>query len=100
MFVVTVTFVAKESHRDRFLEIMLLTAARSVADEPGCRQFDVCCDRRDPGRVFLYEVYDDEAAFEAHRASPHSQAFFRDTEGLIESREVQMWIRQPPEAAS
>jgi quinol monooxygenase YgiN len=38
--------------------------------EPGCRQFDVCTSA-DDGLVFLYEVYDDRAAFDAHLAAPH-----------------------------
>ena len=39
--------------------------------EPGCRRFDVLLPAQGSDRVLLYEIYDDEAAFEAHCASPH-----------------------------
>ena len=39
--------------------------------EPGCVRFDVLQDRSDPDRYYFYEVYHDEAGFEAHRQTPH-----------------------------
>ncbi len=39
--------------------------------EPGCVQFDACRSRENPDEIVLYEKYVDEAAFEAHRRSPH-----------------------------
>ena len=53
---------------------MLANAKVSRETEPGCRQFDVCVEA-DTGRTFLYELYDDRAAFEAHLASAHFKAF-------------------------
>ena len=43
----------------------------SLRDEPGCLRFDVLPDNADPNRLFFYEVYRDQAAFEAHQASAH-----------------------------
>ena len=37
-------------------------AKASVADEPGCREFNVYEIGATPNHLFLYEVYDDEAA--------------------------------------
>lgn len=42
--------------------------------EPGCVLFVANRSVEDPDRFVLHEQYDDEAAFEAHRESPH----FRD----------------------
>jgi autoinducer 2-degrading protein len=39
--------------------------------EPGCRQFDILMLASNPNHVFLYEVYDNEAAYQAHRATDH-----------------------------
>ena len=50
---------------ERFMEAMSVNAASSVRDEPGCLVFDVLRDRSEPDLVWLYEVYEDEAAFEA-----------------------------------
>ena len=41
--------------------------------EPGCLQFDAHRDPDDPNRFFLFERYADQAAFDAHGASPHFQ---------------------------
>ena len=34
-------------------------------------RFDIIQDADDPDRVYFYEVWRDEAALDAHRASPH-----------------------------
>jgi len=49
-------------------------ARHSVLDEPGCRRFDVVQVDDDPTLIWLYEIYDDRAAFEQHITMPH---FFR-----------------------
>ena len=66
MYVVTVEFTIHAEHRARFMTLMLGNARRSRTDEPGCRQFDVCIDDARADEVFLYEIYDDRAAFDAH----------------------------------
>jgi len=44
--------------------------ARSLRDEPGTLQFEVLLPRSDNTKVMLYELYTDDAAFEAHRNGP------------------------------
>ena len=39
--------------------------------EPGCQAYILHTDPADPSQLFLYEQYDDEAAFDAHCESPH-----------------------------
>jgi quinol monooxygenase YgiN len=39
--------------------------------EPGCRQYIGHQAQDDPRRILFYELYDDQAALDAHRASPH-----------------------------
>ena len=39
--------------------------------EPGCQAYVLHVDPAEPSALFLYEQYDDEAAFDAHCASPH-----------------------------
>ena len=96
MFVVTVDFTLDPAQRDAFLPLMLENAARSREDEPGCRQFDVCIDPTRPDRVFLYELYDDEAAFDAHLAAPHFSAFAAATASMITARVLERWQRAAP----
>jgi quinol monooxygenase YgiN len=45
--------------------------ARNSASEPGCIRYEVLQDEDDPTVICLYEVFRDEDAFEAHRASEH-----------------------------
>lgn len=48
--------------------------------EPGCVAYDVHRSLDDSSRFMLYEIYLDEAAYDAHRGSPH---FRRIVEGMI-----------------
>lgn len=74
-FAVVVTFQIKPEKLDAFLPLMQENARKSLVNEPGCRQFDIATDPGTPGEVFLYEVYDDAAAFQTHLASAHFKAF-------------------------
>lgn len=75
-FVVLPQFSVPEATLDAFLDAARADAERSVADEPGCLQFDVFVDRdAAPARVMFYEVYADRAAFDAHLETPHLAAF-------------------------
>ena len=63
-----------------FLNAIKVNAAASVATEPGCLVFDVSQDRVDPEVIYLYEIYRDDAAYEAHIHTAH----FRDSRPLVE----------------
>jgi autoinducer 2-degrading protein len=67
--------------------------AREARREPGCRQFDVLVDPKDKTKVMLYEVYDDEKAFEAHQQTPHFKKYLAEAVPLLASRERQVWQR-------
>ena len=88
MYVIIVDFEIKPDRVANFLPLMQENAAASVRDEPGCHQFDVCRDPDAPHRIFLYETYDDHAAFEAHLASSHFRNFDTATADMIVSKDV------------
>ncbi len=71
MFALVVSLNVKPDLRDRFLAAAEDDSTSSVRDEPGCLRFDVLRDNADPNRFFFYEVYRDEAAFQAHGQAPH-----------------------------
>lgn len=50
--------------------------------------------------VALYEIYDDEAAFTAHLASPHSKKFAAAIEGFVRERRLQAYGLLPPVTAA
>ncbi|SMO89396.1 putative quinol monooxygenase [Ruegeria faecimaris] len=90
MFVVTVTFTLKPGTRDTFLPLMVENASTSLCEEAGCQQFDVCLGGN-PDTVFLYEVYDDSAAFSAHLESAHFQAFDTAVADMIATKVVHQY---------
>ena len=92
-FVIIAEFEVKPDKLEQFLELARTDASQSVEREPGCRQFDVTLDREQPNRVMLYEIYDDEAAFDAHLKTPHLAAFRAGIESLILSRQVRRLTR-------
>jgi quinol monooxygenase YgiN len=65
---------------------MTENARASVADEPGCRQFDIYEVATSPNHLFLYEVYDDDAAFQQHLNAPHFKKFSEAITTLVTSR--------------
>ena len=69
MYVLVVSAKVKPEQRGRFLEAIEDNAVCSVRDEPGCLRFDVVVDNDDPDHYLFYEVYRDEEAFRAQRAS-------------------------------
>ncbi|WP_282121320.1 putative quinol monooxygenase [Ruegeria atlantica] len=90
MFVVTVTFTLKPGTRDTFLPLMVANASTSLRDEAGCQQFDVCLGD-DPETVFLYEVYDDSAAFSVHLESAHFRSFDTAVADMIATKVVHQY---------
>jgi autoinducer 2-degrading protein len=61
----------KPEQRKRFLEAIEVDALGSERDEPGCLRFNVLQDERDENVYYFFEIYKDQAAVEAHRATPH-----------------------------
>jgi len=71
MFALVVSLRVKSDMRNRFLAAAEDDSTSSVRDEPGCLRFDVMQDNADPDHFLFYEVYRDEAAFQAHGQAPH-----------------------------
>jgi quinol monooxygenase YgiN len=86
MICVAVTYVIKPGHEEEAVALFRELTGPTRA-EPGCRMYLAHRSTIDPRRFFLYEQYDDQAALDAHRSSPHFAQYA--TGGLfpiIESR--------------
>jgi quinol monooxygenase YgiN len=59
-----------DAFRERIIELV-----RQVRCEPGCATFTAYEARDIPGRFYLYEIYTDAAAFDAHLKTDHVHAF-------------------------
>jgi (4S)-4-hydroxy-5-phosphonooxypentane-2,3-dione isomerase len=76
---------------ERFKARLARHAQTSVSVESGCSRFDVHQERGDPTLFLLIECYDDETAFESHRASPHFLAFREDVKDWVVERTWWYW---------
>ena len=76
MVVLAVTWIAKVGQEAEVTRIFskLTEASRQ---EPGCVTFQVHRHKTEPRRFFIYEQYKDDAALEAHRATPHFLQYAR-----------------------
>ncbi len=88
-FALWVVLTAKAGAFEALHAAALENAAAAVRDEPGCRRFDVLVSPDGGDRVMLYEIYDDAAAFEAHRTAPHYLAFREKTADLLADRALE-----------
>ena len=86
MRAIIVDFEALPGKGDDVRNVLQTQARNALEKEPGCRQFDVCADPDDSHKFFLYELYDDEAAVEAHAQYDHYAAFRERIDPLLKSR--------------
>lgn len=87
-FAIIVDFRLNPGARSDFRRLVDANARLSAKTERGCRRFDVIEPHGEADRVLLYEVYDDEAAFDEHRKSPHYEHFEAQSASLVDSKSV------------
>ena len=96
MQALVVEFRIKPSFIEAFDRAIVENARASRDSEPGCRQFDVCRSPTEPALFFLYELYDDEAAIQAHLQSAHFQQMNSATAQWVEKKTVWRYTRVAP----
>jgi len=97
MLAVCVDFEIEPARLDEFLLIMHRNAAASLANEAGCHQFDITQNPQTPTKIFLYELYDDTAAFELHKQADHYLEFNAACDGMIVAKSVRLLARIEPD---
>lgn len=95
MLVIAVEFRIKAPQAEAFLARVQRQAADSLEQEPECHRFDVAVDPQDAARIFLYELYDDDAAFARHLESAHFRDFDAETGDWVEEKTVSKWTLLP-----
>lgn len=91
-YVLQVEIRVKPGNVDSFMRKVLENAA-SARNEPGCKQFDVVVDPKDPTSMMLYEVYADERAFEEHQKTAAFKKYVDEAVPLLASRVRHYWTR-------
>lgn len=82
-FAIVATFDVAEGRMEEFLPLLLAHRDRCLQDEPGTLRFDVLRPRSEGNTVMLYEVYEDEAAFQVHWNGPSVARVRAETAGLV-----------------
>jgi quinol monooxygenase YgiN len=96
-FAITVAFTVRPERRDHFFKLVRTNAANSLEKEAGCLRFDVLAPLQRGGPdVFLYEIYTDRAAFDAHLASAHFQTFDAATRDMVIAKTISEFRVEAP----
>jgi quinol monooxygenase YgiN len=83
---VVATLRAAKGKADALAALLVEQAAVIRKTEPGCVVYRVHRSTSDPDAFLFYEIYADDAAFAAHRASPHLAQYRkqREDDGLLD----------------
>lgn len=71
---------------ERFIEALKENGAATIK-EAGCRQYDILQSASNPNQIFIYEVYENEAAVQAHRTSEHFKKYLAATKDMVVKRQ-------------
>ena len=96
MLIVVARYRVAGGHEAAVARLLRDNALASRA-EPGCLEFSVYQDIDDPRAILLYERYESETAFQAHRKSRHfAEIIEQQVVPLLDER---TWTRLEPRPA-
>lgn len=91
MIVLRVDMVVKDGAESQCLEI-IRKLQEHTRKEPGSVHYAGHQSKENPRHFFMYEVYKDETAFQAHRDSPHyTQYVIAGLGAIVEQRTREMF---------
>jgi (4S)-4-hydroxy-5-phosphonooxypentane-2,3-dione isomerase len=76
---------------DKFMEAAKENAAASTRD-PGCREFNIVVSKDDPHHIMFFEVYDNAAALDIHRATDHFKKYQAATKDMVTKRDAKQFL--------
>ena len=71
---------------EAFVSAVKVEMDESVRVEPGVLSLYAVAEKDSPSRLRFFEIYADEAAYNAHLQSPHFRRYRATTEPMIRSR--------------
>lgn len=91
MICLAVTYVIRPGH-EAHAAALFATLTAATRTEPGNLMYIAHRSTTEPRRFFLYEQYRDQAALDAHRASPHfAEHAVNGLYPIAESREAELF---------
>jgi antibiotic biosynthesis monooxygenase len=76
----------KPEYAARFRAVVLDEMKQSVARERGVLAMYAATDAKQPEKWYFFEIYADEAAYQAHRATPHFQNYLKQTADMVQDK--------------
>ncbi len=73
MFSILVKFEVVSEYKETLIQVLSEDGEGSLKNEPGTIGFDVIQDSSNPNAIFLYERYQNQAAFETHTQGIYCQ---------------------------
>ncbi len=70
-YVILVEYTINENDIDKVVDLLTEIQLETLENEEGCLVYDVLLAEDDPTKIFIYESYENEAAFKAHTNSAH-----------------------------
>ncbi len=83
-----VQITLKPGTRDTFVELVTAHRDRVLDREPGCHHFDVLVQDGEDNQVCLYEIYENQAAFDLHVGTDYMAAYREQTGDMTVAREM------------
>jgi (4S)-4-hydroxy-5-phosphonooxypentane-2,3-dione isomerase len=90
-YVITADFEIVAADFDKYVALAKENAAASIKD-PSCHEFNIAVSPKNPNHVYIFEIWENAAALEAHRATDHLKAYLSATKDMVAKRDiVPMW---------
>ena len=87
----TADFEIAATDFDKYLALAKENAAASIKD-PGCHEFNIAVSPKNPNHVYIFEIWENAAALDAHRATDHLKAYLSATKDMVAKRDITpMW---------
>jgi quinol monooxygenase YgiN len=84
MYAIFGSMNVKPEHVRAFNEATIREARDTVRDEPGVFQFHILTDADTPNRFYYFEIFQDEAAAEAHWATENFMTWWATVAGMLD----------------
>jgi quinol monooxygenase YgiN len=94
-FGLVVRFTVRAGSEREFDDLVAATVKAIQEHEPGTRIYVPHTVREEPRLRIFYELYEDEAAFQAHEAQPYVRDFLAQRERLLDDVAVD-WVTPLP----
>jgi (4S)-4-hydroxy-5-phosphonooxypentane-2,3-dione isomerase len=90
-YVITADFEIVAADFDKYVALAKENAAASIKD-PGCHEFNIAISPKNPNHVYIFEIWENTAALDAHRATDHLKAYLSATKDMMAKRDITpMW---------